>query len=80
MVDRKDRPIKQIKQRLGARKFGLKFENLPLFCNKFCDLKIAQDKQIYNTVIYNMDDDDEKDFFEEYLTLKKLNSPKKFEY
>jgi hypothetical protein len=30
-------------------------------------------------VIYNMDDE-EKDIFEEYLKLKKLNSPQKFEY
>ena len=33
-------------------------------------------------MIYNMDDDDEKDIFEEYLKLNKLNSPPKmtFEY
>jgi hypothetical protein len=34
----------------------------------------------HNKVIYNMDDDEEKDIFEEYLKLKKLNSPQKFEY
>ena len=34
----------------------------------------------HNKVIYNMDDDEEKEIFEEYLKLKKLNSPQKFEY
>ena len=33
----------------------------------------------HNKVIYNMDDE-EKEIFEEYLKLKKLNSPQKFEY
>ncbi len=49
---------------------------------KRCKLKLAIDKQIYNTVVYNMDDDDEKDIFGEYLKLNKLNSPQKisFEY
>jgi hypothetical protein len=37
-------------------------------------------EEYYNKVIYNMDDDEEKDIFEEYLKLKKLNSPQKFEY
>jgi hypothetical protein len=36
-------------------------------------------KYLYNKVIYNMDDE-EKDIFEEILKLRKLNSPKKFEY
>ena len=31
-----------------------------------------------NKVVFNMDD--KNDFFEEYLKLNKLNSPKKFEY
>ena len=44
-------------------------------CFKRCKLIFAENK-----VIFNMDD--EKDFFEEYLTLKKLNLPQKesFEY
>jgi hypothetical protein len=37
-------------------------------------------KGYYNKDVYNMDDDDEKEFFEEYLKLNKLNSPQKFEY
>ena len=45
---------------------------------KRCKLILAQNKLMHNKVIYNMDDD-EKDIFEEYLTLKKLNSPQKFE-
>ena len=40
---------------------------------KRCKLILAQNK-----VIYNMDD--EKDFFEEYLTLNNLNMKQKFEY
>ena len=47
---------------------------------KRCKNIFATNKQLYKTVFYNMDDDDDKDFFEEYLTLKKLNSPQKFEY
>ena len=47
---------------------------------KRCKLKLASDKQIYNKVFYNMDDDEEKDIFEEYLKVNKLNSPQKFEY
>ncbi len=49
---------------------------------KRCKLIFAKIKQFYNTMIYNMDDDDEKDIFEEYLKLNKLNSPQKisFEY
>jgi hypothetical protein len=45
---------------------------------KRCKLKLDQNEKMYNKVFYNMDDDDdEKDIFEEYLKLNKLNSPKK---
>ena len=47
---------------------------------KRCKFIFANNRQLYNTVFYNMDDDEEKDIFEEYLKLKKLNSPQKFEY
>ena len=47
---------------------------------KRCKIIIEQNKQYCNKDVYNMDDDDEKEFFEEYLKLNKLNSPKKFEY
>ena len=47
---------------------------------KRCKIIIDRNKEYYNKVIYNMDDDDEKDFFEEYLKLNKLNSPQKFSF
>ena len=46
---------------------------------KRCKLIFEPNKRIHNKVIYNMDDE-EKEIFEEYLKLKKLNSPQKFEY
>ena len=46
---------------------------------KSCKLIFESNKLYHNKVIYNMDDE-EKDIFEEYLKLKKLNSPQKFEY
>ena len=46
---------------------------------KRCKLIFERNKLYHNKVIYNMDDE-EKDIFEEYLKLKKLNSPVKFEY
>jgi hypothetical protein len=47
---------------------------------KRCKYIFNGNKLVHNKVIYNMDDDEEKDIFEEYLKLKKLNSPQKFEY
>ena len=47
---------------------------------KRCKLIFVPNKLYHNKVIYNMDDDEEKDIFEEYLKLKRLNSPQKFEY
>ena len=47
---------------------------------KRCKIIIEQNKQYCNKDVYSMDDDDEKEFFEEYLKLNKLNSPQKFEY
>ena len=44
-----------------------------------CKRIFVRNKLYHNKVIYNMDDE-EKDIFEEYLKLKKLNSPQKFEY
>ena len=46
---------------------------------KRCKLIFVRNKLYHNKVIYNMEDE-EKDIFEEYLKLKKLNSPQKFEY
>ena len=46
---------------------------------KRCKLIFVPNKLHHNKVIYNMDDE-EKEIFEEYLKLKKLNSPQKFEY
>ena len=47
---------------------------------KRCKIIIDRNEDYHNKVIYNMDDNEEKDIFEEYLKLKNLNSPKKFEY
>jgi hypothetical protein len=49
---------------------------------KRCKIIIDRNEEYYNKVIYNTDDDEEKDIFEEYLKLNKLNSPQKmtFEY
>ena len=44
-----------------------------------CKRILVRNTLYHNKVIYNMDDE-EKDIFEEYLKLKKLNSPQKFEY
>ena len=46
---------------------------------KRCKLIFETNELYHNKAIYNMDDE-EKDIFEEYLKLKKLNSPQKFEY
>ena len=46
---------------------------------KRCKFIFNGNKLLHNKVIYNMDDE-EKNIFEEYLKLKKLNSPQKFEY
>ena len=45
-----------------------------------CKRIFVRNKLYHNKVIYNMDDDEEKDIFEEYLKVNKLNSPQKFEY
>ena len=42
---------------------------------KRCKLIFVPNKLHHNKVIYNMDDNEEKEIFEEYLKLKKLNSP-----
>ena len=42
---------------------------------KRCKLIFDINKQLYNTMIYNMNDNEEKDFFMEYLKLKKLSLP-----
>ncbi len=47
---------------------------------KRCKFIFNGNKLVHNKVIYNMDDEEEKEIFEEYLKLKKLNSPQKFEY
>ena len=47
---------------------------------KRCKILLDINKGYYNKDVYNMDDDEEKEIFEEYLKLKKLNSPQKFEY
>ena len=47
---------------------------------KRCKIIIDRNKEYYNKDVYNMDDAEEKDIFEEYLKFKKLNSPQKFEY
>ena len=46
---------------------------------KRCKLIFGRNKLYHNKVIYNMDDE-EKDIFEEYLKVNKLNSPQKFNY
>jgi len=46
---------------------------------KRCKLIFGRNKLYHNKVICNMDDE-EKDIFEEYLKVNKLNSPQKFEY
>jgi len=47
---------------------------------KRCKILLDINKGYYNKDVYNMDDDEEKDIFEEYLKVNKLNSPQKFEY
>ena len=49
---------------------------------KRCKILLDINKLLYNKVIYNMDDNEEKEFFEEYLKLKNLSLPKNttFEY
>ena len=47
---------------------------------KRCKILLDINKGYYNKDVYNMDDDEEKDFFMEYLKLNKLNSTQKFEY
>ena len=47
---------------------------------KRCKILLDINKGYYNKDVYNTDDDEEKDIFEEYLKLNKLNSPQKFEY
>ena len=49
---------------------------------KRCKFIIERNKVYYNKVFYNMDDNEEKDFFMEYLKLKNLSLPKNttFEY
>ena len=49
---------------------------------KRCKIIINRNKEYYNKDVYNMDDNEEKDFFMEYLKLKNLSLPKNttFEY
>ena len=49
---------------------------------KRCKLIIKRNKVYYNKDVYNMDDNEEKEFFMEYLKLKNLSLPQKitFEY
>ena len=49
---------------------------------KRCKIIIDRNKEYYNKDVYNMDDNEEKDFFMEYLKLKNLSLPQKmtFEY
>ena len=47
---------------------------------KRCKILLDINKGYYNKDVYNMDDDEEKDIFEEYLKLNQLKSPQKFEY
>ena len=49
---------------------------------KRCKLIINRNKEYYNKDVYNMDDNEEKEFFMEYLKLKNLSLPQKmtFEY
>ena len=45
---------------------------------KRCKILFDLNKVYYNKDVYNMDDDEEKDIFEEYLKVNELNSPQKF--
>ena len=49
---------------------------------KRCKIIIENNKVYYNKDVYNMDDNEEKEFFMEYLKLKNLSLPKNttFEY
>ncbi len=47
---------------------------------KRCKILLDINKGYYNKDVYNMDDDEEKDIFEEYLKVNKLNSPQEFQY
>ena len=49
---------------------------------KRCKIIIDRNEEYYNKDVYNMDDNEEKEFFMEYLKLKNLSLPKNttFEY
>ena len=49
---------------------------------KRCKIIINRNREYYNKDVYNMDDNEEKEFFMEYLKLKNLSLPKNttFEY
>ena len=49
---------------------------------KRCKILLDINKGYYNKDVYNMDDNEEKEFFMEYLKLKNLSLPKNttFEY
>ena len=49
---------------------------------KRCKILLDINKGYYNKDVYDMDDNEEKEFFMEYLKLKKLSLPKNttFEY
>ena len=75
--------FQEIKKYAKKRKIRLSNDDMWkcfLILFKRCKILLDINKGYYNKDVYNMDDDDEKEFFEEYLKLNKLNSPQKFEY
>ena len=75
-----NRDFQEIKKYAKKRKVKLSNDDMfkcYLILFKRCKILLDINKGYYNKDVYNMDDDEEKDFFEEYLKLNKLNLPKK---
>ena len=75
-----NRDFQDIKKYAKKRKVKLSNDDMfkcYLILFKRCKILLDINKGYYNKDVYNLDDDEEKDFFEEYLKLNKLNLPKK---
>ena len=77
--------FKQIEKYAKKRKVKLSNDDMLkcfLILFKRCKILLDINKGYYNKDVYNMDDNEEKDFFMEYLKLKNLSLPQKmtFEY
>ena len=76
-IDRNFQEIKKYAKKRKVRLINDDMRKCYLILFKRCKILLDINKGYYNKDVYNMDDDDEKEFFEEYLKLNKLNSPQK---